>query len=330
MNFVEEKSGSDTKLVASTLASPQAIKVLVADDSAVFRKIVEIALSDKHYTLIFAKNGREAIDLMEKYDPPLVIVDWVMPDLSGIEICEHIRSRPQEFYPYVIVLTGKSDKQDIVAALEAGADDYVTKPFDQDEFAARVKVGLRFVELRRQVEAKNALLQDLALTDSLTSLPNRRAIEIWASSHLSSAARHGFSFFVMMADLDHFKLINDTYGHEAGDTVLKRFAVILKTSSRRSDICGRMGGEEFLLAFTHSSGDGAQLVAERIRAQLESAEFMFGQQIVRVTASFGLAALGSTTAPDFNSLVRQADAALYVAKRRGRNRTETAISTPSA
>jgi two-component system cell cycle response regulator len=223
----------------------QKTKVLVADDSAVSRKLVEHTLSEQQYSLIFANSGHEAIALFAEHAPALVIADWMMPDLTGIEICRHIRSRSQESYTYIIILTGEAKKENVVAGLAVGADDCLTKPFHDEELAARVGAGLRIVELHRQVQAKNRLLQELALTDALTGLPNRRAIEDWAVRQLRGAARHGFSFWAVLADLDHFKTVNDTYGHEAGDTVLKKFSEILRVNSRRSDICGRMGGEEF-------------------------------------------------------------------------------------
>jgi two-component system, cell cycle response regulator len=302
----------------------QSVRVLVADDSAVFRKLLEQVLIGEQYSLVFAKSGQEAIALFAEHNPALVIVDWIMPDLTGIELCHHIRSQSQTSYTYIVILTGKSDKESVVAGLAAGGDDYLTKPFDREELLARVGVGLRIIRLQRQIEAKNRLLEELALTDALTSLPNRRAIEDWATRQLSGAARHGFSFWVVMADLDHFKQINDTYGHEAGDAVLKKFAEILKASSRSSDICCRMGGEEFLFVLTYASIENALLVTERIRAKLEATQFIFDSHEVKVTASFGIAGFAGKQAPDFGRLVTQADGALYSAKRLGRNRVEIA------
>jgi diguanylate cyclase (GGDEF)-like protein len=305
-------------------AAEQKIKVLVADDSAVYRKLVEHTLSEKHYSLVFAKSGQETVELFAEHHPALVIVDWIMPDVTGIEICKHIRSGSQETYTYVILLTGKSEKESVVEGLAAGADDYLTKPFHHEELIARVGVGRRIMELQREIETKNVLLKELALTDPLTGLPNRRAMEDWATRQLSGAARYGFPFWVAMADLDHFKTINDTYGHDAGDTVLKAFSEILKRYSRRSDICGRIGGEEFLLILTHANEVNAKVVLERIRAELEAIKFNFDGHDLTVTASFGLAGFSGTRAPDFNRLVAQADSSLYSAKRLGRNRVELA------
>ena len=310
-------------------AGEQQIRVLVADDSAVSRKLVEHTLSEKRYSLVFAKSGRETVDLFALHHPALVIVDWVMPDLTGIEICKHIRSKTQASYTYIILLTAKSAKESVVEGLAAGADDYLTKPFHPEELIARVGVGLRIMELQREIEVKNTLLQELALTDSLTSLPNRRAIEDWAARQLSGAARYGFSFWVALADLDHFKSVNDTHGHDAGDTVLKAFSQILKAKSRRSDICGRIGGEEFLFVLTHSTEEDAKRVVESVRAELEATKFDFNGNCLTVTASFGLAGFSGTRPPDFNRLIAQADLALYSAKRLGRNRVEVGEAQPT-
>lgn len=299
-------------------------KVLVADDSPIYRKLVEHTLSDQQYAVLFAKSGREALDLFSEHQPSLVITDWMMPDLSGIELCEQIRNHSRQAYTYIIILTGITEKNKLVKGLAAGADDYLAKPFHTDELLARVGVGRRIVELHRQLEAKNRLLEELALTDTLTGLPNRRAIEDWATRQLSGAARYGFSFLVVMADLDHFKTVNDTHGRDAGDMVLKKFAEILKANSRRSDICGRIGGEEFLFVLTHTTQENATVVIERIRAELEATKFAFDGGSLTVTASFGLAGFEGTQTPDFNRLVSQADAALYAAKRTGRNRIELA------
>jgi two-component system cell cycle response regulator len=303
-------------------AGEQQIRVLVAGDSAVSRKLVEHTLSEKRYSLVFAKSGREAVDLFAEHHPALVIVDWIMPDLTGIEICKHIRTKTQASYTYIILLTGKSGKESVIEGLAAGADDYLTKPFHPEELIARVGVGLRIMELQREIEVKNAILQELALTDPLTSLPNRRAIDEWAARQLSGAARHGFSFWVALADLDRFKTVNDTYGHDAGDTVLKAFSQILKAKSRRSDICGRIGGEEFLFVLTHATKEDAKRVIECVRMELEATKFNFNGNTLTVTASFGLAGFTGTKAPDFNRLVAQADLALYSAKHMGRNRVE--------
>jgi len=305
------------------VASPQDFKILVADDSLLYRKLVEETLAHEQYAVCFAKNGREASDLLAEQRPALVITDWEMPDITGIELCGQIRS-DQGSYTYIILLTSNTDKDQIIRGLAAGADDYLTKPFHSGELLARVAVGRRIVELHREIQGKNRLLEELALTDPLTGLPNRRAIEEWAVRQLSGAVRHGFPLWVVMADLDSFKSVNDTYGHEAGDVVLKKFADLLRANTRSSNICGRIGGEEFVVVLTHVQKPNIQIVVDRIRHQLEAEEFMFGGSGLAVTASFGISGFQDGEAPMFGQLIREADAALYAAKHAGRNRLEFA------
>ncbi len=309
--------------------SVERLKILVADDSAVYRKLVEQTLSQDRYSILFAKTGASAIELFEQHRPTLVITDWVMPDLTGIEVCRQIRASAQGSYTYIIIVTSASEKENVVEGLEAGADDYLTKPFHPKELLLRVGVGSRLVELHQQIESQNRLLKELALTDALTGLPNRRAVEDWAKGQLSAAVRHGFSFSVVIADLDNFKVVNDTYGHDAGDTVLKEFAGILKKSVRSSDMCGRTGGEEFIIIFTHADECNVEIVVKRALHQLRAQEFSFGTKTVQVTASFGIATFQGTGLPEFAKLVKQADAALYVAKRGGRNRIEVTQAIPA-
>ncbi len=303
--------------------SPQDFKILVADDSPLYRKLVEETLAHEQYAVCFAKNGREASDLLAVHQPALVITDWEMPDITGIELCGHIR-RDQASYTYVILLTSNTDKDQIIKGLAAGADDYLTKPFHSGELLARVAVGRRIVELHREIQGKNRLLEELALTDSLTGLPNRRAVEDWAIRQLSGAARHGFPFWIVMADLDSFKSVNDTYGHEAGDIVLKKFADLLRANTRTSNICGRIGGEEFVVVITHVEKPNIQIAIDRLRHQLETHQFTFEGCALGVTASFGIAGLQGGEVPKFSELLREADAALYAAKRGGRNRVQFA------
>ena len=295
------------------------LQVLVVDDSPVYRKLVEHALEDGGYSPLFAKNGREALELYAQHCPAIVITDWMMPDLSGPELCGRIRGDQQRPFTYIIVLTSKSEKDNVVEGLAAGADDYLTKPFDPGELLARIGVGRRTIELHREIDAKNKLLDKMAHTDSLTGLPNRRAIEEWAGRQLRGAARHGYSLWVVHADLDSFKDINDSYGHDGGDQVLQKFAEILKECTRASDISGRMGGDEFLLVITHVDEKHIRLTVERLRGQFAALKFAFGGKGISVTASFGVCGFQGKEAPEFSMLVRQADKALYGAKRAGRN-----------
>ncbi len=172
-------------------------QILVVDDSAVSRKLVEHALEASDYSLLFANSGQEALAMFRRHSPSVVLTDWMMPDISGLEVCEQIRADGQREYTYIIVLSAKSEKDHVVKGLAAGADDYLTKPFDPSELQARVGVGCRTVELHREIDAKNRLLEEMAHTDSLTGLPNRRAIEEWAARQLRGAARHGFPMWVV-------------------------------------------------------------------------------------------------------------------------------------
>ena len=307
--------------------TPQQFQILVADDSAVYRKLVVDTLALEEYTVAVAKSGHEAIGLFSELQPAIVVTDWEMPDLTGIELCEQIR-RDQGSYTYVIVLTSNDAKSQIVQGLAAGADDYLTKPFDPGELLARVAVGRRIVELHREIQTKNRLLKDLALTDSLTGLPNRRAIEDWATRELKGAARHGFALWAVMTDLDCFKSVNDNFGHEAGDSVLKRFSELLKVNTRASNMCARIGGEEFLIILGHNARSEVCIAIERLRRQLEAERFVFSGKPLTVTASFGVSGFQGKCAPEFNQLLREADEALYTAKRGGRNRIEFAASAP--
>jgi len=296
--------------------------LLVVDDSPVARKLVEQAFPVEQFRILAAKTGLEALDLFAQHQPGMVITDWVMPDLSGIELCRLLRTKFADRFIYVILLTSLSEKSKVVEGLQSGANDYLAKPFDAAELVARANVGRRFVELHREMEAKNRCLEQLALTDDLTGLPNRRAIEQWATKQLSGALRHNFPFWAILADLDDFKSVNDTYGHDAGDAVLKLFAQILKANTRRCDISGRLGGDEFLMVITHSQEDGARLAIERLREQVKAQRLRFGDHYVGITVSFGMAGLLPSTNLDFERLLVQADVALHSAKRRGGNMVE--------
>jgi len=298
------------------------LPVLVVEDSPFSRKLLEYALSGDSYSLLLAENGKEALQLFKEHRPAIVITDWMLPDSSGPELCERIRAESPESYTYIILLTSMTEKEDIVRGLSSGADDYLTKPFDRDELLARIGVGRRIIGLHREIDAKNKLLLEMAHTDSLTGLPNRRAIEEWAKRQLRGAARHGYSLWVVLADLDGFKNINDSYGHEAGDQVLCGVARILKEHTRASDLSGRMGGDEFLLVMTHVEKANIPLAVERLREKIASQKFSFGGESISVTASFGVCGFRGKEPPEFSVLVRQADNALYGAKRSGRNQVK--------
>ena len=300
-------------------ASANIYDVLVVDDSPVYRKLVEQVLSSEQFRLQFARNGAEALEALIKHNSCIVITDWMMPDFSGFELCQRIRQDKTRPYTYIIVMTSNSEKGNVVKGLEAGADDYLTKPFDRGEMLARIGVGVRIVDLNRALDAKNQLLEAAARTDPLTGLPNRRAIEDWASKQLRGAMRHGFPVWVVVGDIDCFKAVNDTFGHNAGDVVLQTFGDLIQKSTRASDICGRMGGDEFLLVIAHTEAEHIEATVNRIREQFASLSFPFQGKSVQVTASFGAAGFKGRDMREFSALMRQADQMLYEAKRSGRN-----------
>lgn len=304
------------------------VKIVVADDSALYRGLIRDTLKHKGHEVRVATNGREAVELVSEYRPPVLITDWEMPDMNGIELSKMIRKDPLPFV-HIILLTANSDKEQVVEGLQSGADDYLTKPFHPGELVARVAVGLRMAELTREIQEKNRLLEELSLTDPLTGLPNRRAFQQWATRELSGAVRHQFGFWVVMADLDKFKSINDTCGHAAGDEVLRRFSTVLRQNTRASNICARLGGEEFVLALSHIDKQGVSVALERLRCGFAEERFRFASSL-RVTASFGVAGLHHGVPTDLDGLLSQADAALYRAKQQGRNRFEFSEDIPPA
>ena len=326
-----ERAEDGCALGGKSASESGSLKMLIADDSPLYRKIVEEALHAIPLQVISASTGRQAIQLFAEHSPDVVVLDRIMADLTGPEVCRRLRKMAPDLQPYIVMLTGSADKESVVEAFEAGADDYVTKPFHDGELMARVRVGLRYRELYREVGAKNKLLEELALSDSLTGLPNRRAIESWAVRELESATRYGFPAWVVMADIDRFKHVNDTFGHAAGDAVLKEFARILRANTRSSEMCGRLGGEEFVVILTHTTRAGALKAVERIRAGFEMTPFTFSGCSLMVTASFGIAGFEKERGPvTLNALLSSADQALYDAKRGGRNRCEIANDVPAS
>jgi diguanylate cyclase (GGDEF)-like protein len=300
-------------------------EILVVDDSPVYRKLVEQILAAQPFTLLFARNGQEALELYRKHSPCLIITDWMMPDLSGPELCQQIRADRSETYTYLIVMTSSTEKGNVVKALEAGADDYLTKPFDPGEMLARIGVGRRIIDLNRELAVQRLELQEAARTDPLTGLPNRRAIEEWASRQLRGSARHGFPFWVVLGDIDCFKSVNDTFGHDAGDIVLKTFADLLKKNTRASDMCARLGGDEFLMVLTHVPGENIEATVNRFREQFAVLSFPFKGKSVSVTASFGVFGTHGKDYQEFATIIRKADQLLYEAKRSGRNLVRVAL-----
>jgi two-component system, cell cycle response regulator len=299
------------------------VKILIADDSIVSRHLLEATLRKWGYEVMVACDGSEALAILERQDAPgLIILDWMMPGVSGLEVCQRIRERGSEPYTYILLLTSKSQKEDLIEGMEAGADDYITKPFDQNELQVRLRAGTRLVDLQAQLLSAREALREQATRDSLTHLWNRSSILDTLSRELSRAERESSPLGVVIVDLDHFKHINDNHGHPAGDAVLREAARRMQTGVRQYDSVGRYGGEEFLILLPSCSEEESFSQAERLRKQIAQSDIRINDTALRITASFGVTAALPGEPWTAEGLIRKADEALYVAKKSGRNRVE--------
>ncbi len=244
-----------------------------------------------------------------------MISDWVMPGLDGLELCRRIRGQDGKPYSYLILLTSKQSQQDRLEGLRAGADDFLVKPPDAEELAVRLEIARRILAVRDELERRNALLAELAHSDGLTGVKNRRRFREALDIHFEAGRRHGTPLSPVILAVDRFKSYNDTFGHPAGDEVLKAVAASLRDGVRRSDEVARIGGEEFAILLPDTEADKARELAERLGVGLAGHPW----RLRRVTASLGVASLGPGAA-SAAELVEQADRALYVAKRGGRDR----------
>ena len=292
------------------------IAVLIAEDSNLFRQILLKTISNWGYEVIIAKDGDEAWEILQQENAPrLAILDWVMPGLSGPEICLKIAGRERIPYIYLILLTSKNNKEDVVAGLEAGADDYIAKPFHEEELRWRIKIGERIIRLENKIS-------QLASTDALTGILNRRAFMEKMGVEMGRAERKSRPLSIVMVDIDYFKNVNDTYGHQLGDVVLQKFSKHLTSQLRIYDFVGRYGGEEFIICLPETSESQANQLAERLRISLAglTIDLPGSVQTLKITASFGVAATDTIAKACLDMLLNKADQALYRAKAQGRNR----------
>jgi diguanylate cyclase (GGDEF)-like protein len=306
---------------------------LIAEDDPIFRRILESWFKKWDYRVTAVDNGLAAWEILQKEDAPqLAILDWMMPGMDGIELCRKIRSRNQGPYRYVLLLTAKDEKQDVIAGLEAGADDYLTKPFDVDELRARVRAGKRILDLQAALICAQNDLQYAAAHDTLTGLWNRGAIFDLLRREVSRRQRTGDPLGVIMADIDYFKKINDTHGHQVGDAVLQEVTRRLAADVRPYDVVGRYGGEEFLIIFPGCTTANLIVGAERLRQSIASHPVETSAGQVAVTLSLGLASVEQDEKETLGceGLLRTADEALYAAKARGRNRVEVGPAAHAA
>ncbi len=307
--------------------APSLNTVLIAEDDPIFRRILESWFKRWDYRVTAVENGLDAWEVLQKEDAPqLAILDWMMPGMEGIELCRRIRTRDQGLYRYVLLLTAKDDKQDVIKGLESGADDYLTKPFDADELRARVRAGKRILDLQAAlIRAQNAL-QFEAAHDRLTATWNRGAILDLLSGEMERSRRSQDSLGVIMADIDFFKNVNDTHGHLVGDAVLQGVGHRLASALRSYDFVGRYGGEEFLVVVPGCDSLNLAVAAERLRRKIADLPIATSAGPITVTISLGLATAQANESGliDREGLIRDADAALYAAKARGRNQVQTA------
>jgi two-component system cell cycle response regulator len=299
------------------------MKVLVADDEAVSRRLLENTLRRWEYEVVCAQDGLEASEILKQPDAPkLAILDWQMPGLDGVQICREIRSKQAEPYTYILLLTGKNAKCDVVEGLNAGADDYVIKPFDSQELQVRLRTGKRILYLQEQLIAARETLRDQATHDSLTGLWNRAATLELLMAEIARQQRAGGPIGVALVDLDAFKQINDAHGHLIGDEILCAAATVMQNCTRRYDAVGRFGGEEFIIVLSGCDQINAMSHAERVRSAIEKIAVQTPAGAVGLTASFGVTVARPGQNVDACGLIRAADAALYQAKHNGRNCVE--------
>ncbi|MBL7175656.1 MAG: diguanylate cyclase [Desulfobacteraceae bacterium] len=292
------------------------MKVLIAEDDLVSSRLLETYLDKWGYDVLVTSDGNEAWEAIQGPEAPsLVISDWMMPNMDGLDLCRKIRQMKRSGYVYFIILTTKVKKEDLIEGLVAGADDFLIKPFNKEELRYRVKIGERIIELERRI-------LNMAYLDPLTGVLNRRAFMERIEGEINRAVRGNAPLSLIFTDIDHFKQINDRYGHQAGDLVLRHFTEQLLGSSRSYDFVGRYGGEEFVVCLPGANDHQVKLVAERMRKGVEEMTIMLPDrsQSIQITASFGVASYELKSDKNVDSLIRRADEAMYRAKREGRNR----------
>lgn len=296
--------------------------VLIVEDDREIRDMVTMMVKSMGYTVVTAVNGKDAFTRLRGQSVDIVLLDLMMPEMDGFEFCQKVREDPTLRDLHIIITSARDALEDKVRGLELGAADYLTKPFSLTELQARIKVGERIVRYQKMLRAQQALLEDLARKDELTGLANRRSVEERLREELPRAERYKHALSVLLADIDHFKTVNDTYGHSYGDVVLKEVAQTFARHCRATDLCARYGGEEFVILLPETSLPEARLVAERLCVAVRNLPFTQAGKAVHVTASFGVTGVNTDHPESLEELMDQADQALYAAKRNGRDRVE--------
>ncbi len=296
------------------------MKILIVEDEPIYRRMVKKYLLEAGYEIVEAEDGQTAWDLFQQEPLHLVITDWMMPGLNGPELVQNIRTSGEKNYTYIIMLTAMNDKENVVLGLESGADEYLTKPFNSRELIARVASGVRILKLEEQLMQSRQQMEVLAMHDSLTGLLNRRAIEEYAEAEFNMAVRKERALSIVLLDIDHFKNVNDRFGHKFGDQTLRQVAKILTEDLRIYDHIGRWGGEEFILILPDTQLKDAVTVAERVRVRTAEMQMSLENgEAFSVNLSLGAACTTGQFA-SLTKLIDAADQALYQAKQTGRNR----------
>lgn len=310
---------------ASSASESPAWRILLVDDEPTQRLIMARLLKRAGYEVETAANGREALAKIDAGDFQLMITDWEMPEMDGIALCGALRSGPGRAYIYTILLTARDASEHVVTGLQAGADDYLTKPVIEPELIARLNTGKRIVTLERSLRTANEENRRLSITDPLTGAYNRRYLMEQLPREIERAARYGRQLAAIMCDVDHFKKINDTHGHQAGDEVLRRFVAHLQGGVRGCDWVARYGGEEFVVVLPETICANAETAAEHLRKQISAAPLDLPGLSIPVTASFGvsgwkdLVPAGAT----LDALMAKCDEGVYASKAAGRDRITT-------
>jgi diguanylate cyclase (GGDEF)-like protein len=295
--------------------------ILLVEDDSFMRTIIKVALAEAGYDTVAVENGRKALEMLDKRHYPIVITDWFMPEMDGLDLCRAIRSRSGLPYTYIILMTAMEARSGVVTALDAGADEYLVKPVDPVELQVRLKTARRIIDLESTLQRSMEEIRLISQHDHLTGLYNRRYCDERLPQELKRSRRYRRPLSLVMIDIDFFKRVNDEHGHQAGDLVLCELTRHIAASIRQGvDWLVRFGGEEFLLVLPETDLAGATVVAERIRFSVSQLPISLASGItLEITASLGVVATtpGDELSPQ--GIIEAADRALYDAKGLGRN-----------